>query len=200
MSGFDFWFQICTALICLAYVLLEVFHNKWMWVVWAFSSVACFVVFLKEHLYTNMLIQVYFFCAAIYGFIVWMKDEKKNGKPEGNEITVHPIQAGKAIASSAIAVVAFFLLAFAYTKFPAEVGNGSPLLDPLCASFSMLATYWLSQSWIEQWYIWIGVNAVSVWMYISTGMYPFAVLYFILFLTVFYGIWKWKKYGKIVKA
>lgn len=199
MNGFEFWFQVVTALICLAYVILEVFHNKWMWVVWAVSAVACFVVYLNRHLYTNMLIQVYFFCSAIYGFVVWLREEKKNGHKTEGKVTVHPIDRKKAVISSAIAVGAFFLLVLLYMQvFPSE--NSSPWMDSLSATFSMLATYWLSQSWIEQWYVWIGVNALSVYMYISMGMYPFAVLYFLLFLTVFYGIWNWRKNGVRVET
>ena len=64
---------------------------------------------------------------------------------------------------------------------------------------TMLATYWLSQSWIEEWYIWFGVNALSVWMYMQTKMYPFAVLYFFLFLIAVKGLLNWKKNGKVVK-
>lgn len=205
MGGFDFWFQICAALICFVYVILQVYHNKWMWVVWAVSSIACFIVYLDESLYTNMLIQVYFFFAAIYGFMVWIREEKANAaagiKPANSkEIIVHPIEPKKAIISTAIAIAGFFILVWLYTKvFHAELNNNSPWLDPLCASFSMLATYWLSQSWIEEWYIWFGVNALSVWMYMQTKMYPFAVLYFFLFLIAVKGLLNWKKNGKVVK-
>jgi nicotinamide mononucleotide transporter len=175
-----------------------------MWAVWAVSSVACFIVYFKEHLYTNMIIQVYFFFAAIYGFIHWHNEEKVNEaagiKPaDEREIIIHPFDVKKGIISIAISVVVFFVLAFLYIKvFPSELSNGSPWLDPLCATFSMLATYWLSQSWIEEWYIWFGVNALSVWMYMQTKMYPFAVLYFFLFLTVINGILNWKKHGRVV--
>jgi nicotinamide mononucleotide transporter len=79
----------------------------------------------------------------------------------------------------ATALVLFFVIAWILLEF---TNSDLPYWDSFTTSLSFVATWMLARKKLENWLIWIVVDAVSVGIYIYKELYPTAVLF--LFLTV----------------
>jgi len=70
-----------------------------------------------------------------------------------------------------------------------------PLWDGLIASLSVVATWMLTRKYLEQWYVWIIANAIAMIVYLSSGMYPTAILFFVYFVMAIIGVMSWSRQG-----
>jgi nicotinamide mononucleotide transporter len=68
-----------------------------------------------------------------------------------------------------------------------------PVWDGLISSLSVVATWMLTRKYLEQWYVWIFANAIAVAVYLASGLYPTAVLFFVYFVMAIIGVMKWKQ-------
>lgn len=71
-------------------------------------------------------------------------------------------------------------------------------LDSSVAVLSALATWWLGRSYLEQWYVWIAADCVSVILCISQGLWWMVVMYVFYTVAAAYGLVYWKRHGKYV--
>jgi nicotinamide mononucleotide transporter len=51
----------------------------------------------------------------------------------------------------------------------------------------------LSRKHIENWPIWIVINAISVYVYATQGLWLYTALYAFFFFNAFWGWWEWRK-------
>ena len=68
-----------------------------------------------------------------------------------------------------------------------------PGWDSFITSLSIIATWMLARKIYEHWYLWIIVNAASVILFITRGLYPTVILYLIYFAMSFAGLRAWKR-------
>lgn len=120
--------------------------------------------------------------------------EKKRGASEG--IFIRRVSVWTALISLLVGAALYLLLSRILSAY---TGDPNPQVDSLIASISAVATYWLSKSYIEQWYLWMIANSVSVILYFSESMYPTAILYILYLGTAFLGFYHWKKKGILLK-
>ena len=206
-SNLDFlgYLELFAVVVGLCYVILQTMQKPLMWIFWFLTAVAYFIIYLDSKVYAMMLIQVYYMISSVYGFISWQKSKRLMRKQQGDnsnkndnsEIVIRPLEMRYVIVSSLIAVGVFVLLSYIFSNY---TENPKPVIDSFVATLCMMATYWLSRSYIQQWYIWIIANLTSVYLFISTGLYVTALLYFAYFVICFIGIYNWKKRGKILET
>ena len=63
---------------------------------------------------------------------------------------------------------------------------------------SVVGTWWLAQSYLEQWLIWIVADVLTTTLCLTTGQYWMAVLYLVYIGSAVYGYIHWKSRGKYV--
>ncbi len=68
-----------------------------------------------------------------------------------------------------------------------------PAWDAFITSLSIIATWMLARKIYEHWYLWIAVNAASVALFITRGLYPTVILYLIYFAMSFAGLKAWRR-------
>ena len=71
-----------------------------------------------------------------------------------------------------------------------------PLWDALSTALSVTAMWMLARKYIEQWSVWIVVDAISVALYIYKGIYFYAVLYALYIVIAILGYFNWLKIMK----
>ncbi|MCW5952495.1 MAG: nicotinamide mononucleotide transporter, partial [Propionibacteriaceae bacterium] len=49
--------------------------------------------------------------------------------------------------------------------------------DAAATAGSLAAQYMLNRKWIQNWFVWLGVDIGYVWLYLATGLTLTAVLY-----------------------
>ena len=68
-----------------------------------------------------------------------------------------------------------------------------PLGDSFTTALAIVATWMLTQKIIEQWFLWIIANVVSIGLYIYKGLYPTVILYVVYAGMAVYGYMEWKR-------
>ena len=96
-----------------------------------------------------------------------------------------------AILSTLFSIIVFFILTYILkcTEDP------NPWLDSFCSVISMLATFWLSRQYLQNWYLWIVCNVASTILSLSVEQYYAALLYFVMIGMAIWGLWHWNKNG-----
>ena len=208
----------------LLYLILEIKQNKYMWAVNLLSAVAYAIVFAQSSLYAAMALHIYYVLLSFYGFWQWQKDKRKisssiptddsltlfktatgaaddcvekesNGESDG---IVYRRLSGRILAWSGVAFGLMFVCMLTFLRN--MTGDPMPVADAFCTSLSIVAMVWLSKSFIQQWILWIIIDAVYVGLFIYQGLYPTALLYFIYTLSAVYGYFHWKRSGVFLSS
>lgn len=206
MNDFFFYIEIVAAVLGFIYVTLEVLQKRLMWVMNFFTAICFVAVYVHQGLYAMMSLQFYYIVLSVVSFIQWgrsaksgiaVKGDKSMGYSVGDEdkdvvLLIRKMSPKVAILSLIAATAVFFALGYVFKIF---TDNPRPYLDSLIATLSMLATYWLSKKYIEQWYVWVVCNVIGIFLYFTLRMYPTAILYIVYLIMCGYGIYHWRKKG-----
>lgn len=116
------------------------------------------------------------------------------GEPRSEDadiLVVRKMSREVAILSTLFSIIVFFILTYILkcTEDP------NPWLDSFCSVISMLATFWLSRQYLQNWYLWIVCNVASTILSLSVAQYYAALLYFIMIGMAVWGLWHWNKNG-----
>jgi nicotinamide mononucleotide transporter pnuC len=68
-----------------------------------------------------------------------------------------------------------------------------PWGDAFTTALSILAMWMLAQKYIEQWGVWMVINAVSAALYFWKGMTPTAVTYVVYTIVPIFGYMRWRR-------
>lgn len=180
--------EIFGAVAGIAYVILEIRRSIWLWPLGIITSAVYIYVFGRTGFYANMGLQGYYLVISVYGWYMWSRRQEREQAGAGSD--VKRIDAATAawcaVATAAIWAVLWLVLGRA-TDSPVTVWDG------LIASLSVVATWMLTRKYIEQWYVWIVANAIAVAVYLASGLYPTAVLFFVYFVMAIIGVIKWRQ-------
>lgn len=160
---------------------------SWNWPIGILNNIAFFVLFTGFGLYADATLQIIFFALGVYGWITWTR----RGRALGTSVvpilraTRRDIVVGLATAAVATIIVAVVLIAFTDSVVPWP--------DAFILAFSLLATWGQARKVIEQWWVWIAVDVVSIPLYAYKGLWLTAVLYTGFLALCVYGLRSWKR-------
>lgn len=173
----------------LLYIVWEIRQNNLMWIVGILSAIAYVIVFAGSGLYAAMSFQLYYLAVSIYGLASWKRDKEN----EDSMIIYRVVDCKILLLSLLVGCAAFCFIWGVLNNF---TDDPMPVTDAVIASLSIVATWWLSKSYIHQWLLWVLVNCWSVFMFISQHLYLTAVLYILYAVFAVYGFLHWRKKGK----
>ncbi|MCL1974140.1 MAG: nicotinamide riboside transporter PnuC [Bacteroidetes bacterium] len=177
----DLYIEIFGALTGMIYVLLEILKHRSMWIVGILTSLVYIYIFGRLGFYAMMGVNIYYVGISIYGLWRWKAapDICRTGK--------------RTALFCLLAVVSiFFVLYFVLGHF---TDGPVPWADALIASMSVVATWMLSHSYLEQWGVWIAANVLATAVYGWQGLYPTAVLYMAYTVAAVVGYRRWLSVG-----
>ena len=183
--------EIFAAVTGVLYVILEILQKNAMWVVGILTGIACAFSFAVQHVWASMGLNVYYVGMSVVGLVQWRKASGQVGEGE-----IHLQALPKIIG--VWSVVLFFVGAEVLMQLLKATGDAAPLLDAVSVSLSIIATWWLAQSYLQQWLLWIVADLITTALCVYTGQYWMAVMYLAYALSAVYGFFHWKKRGKIV--
>ena len=173
----------------LLYLILEIRENHWMWVVGSIMPLIYIFVLFDKGLYADCGMEVYYFLAGIYGLLYWLRHRTGQGATQRPlPISVTPTRLRLPLLLLALllwVLLALFLLH--------ATDSTVPWLDALTTALSIIGLWMLSRKYIEQWWVWFIVDAISVGLYLYTGIYGRALLYTIYTLMVYFGYRQWQR-------
>jgi len=170
----------------LIFLYLEIKQNKWLWPVGLFTSLMYIYVFFVAKFYADMSLQFYYVFISIYGWILWSKGASRNQE----ELPISRLSKHLFLILFGISMLIYVLISFILVNF---TDSPIPYWDSFTTALSIVATWMLAKKILEQWLVWVVVNAVSLALYIYKGLYPTSILFFFYTVLAVIGYLQWKK-------
>lgn len=140
-------------------------------------------VFFVAHLYSDALLQGFFFAIQLYGWWAWRR-------AGGNDHAIAVERLTMAARAAWIALIA--LLSVAWGGMMGRYTDAAyPLVDAAVAVASIAAQILLARRCLENWVLWIAVDAVAIGLYAARHLYPTAALYALFMVLSGVGLAEW---------
>lgn len=163
-------------------VWLCVREHLWNWPLGLANNVVFFALFWHSRLYADMGLQAVYFSFGVYGWWNWIYGGQQNGA-----LKVTRTPPGEALALAALSPLATWGL----WALLVAVQDAAPFLDALTTVLSLVAQYLLCRKRLENWVVWIVVDAIYVPLYLSRNLHLTALLYALFLVMCLYGLRVW---------
>jgi nicotinamide mononucleotide transporter len=176
--------EIAAFLLGVANVGLVVKRSIWNYP-FALVMVALYaVIFRDAKLYSDALLQLFFFAVNLYGWWAWTR-----ARADAGAIVVERMSASQRVAwvgGIAVAAVAWGTLMHRFTD------ASYPWWDAGIAAASIAAQILLAKRKIENWVLWIAVDIAAIGLYAAKSLWLTAVLYVIFLGLSVWGLADWR--------
>ena len=175
--------EILATLLGLANILLLVRRSIWNYP-FGLAMVALYAgIFFDKKLYSDTLLQFFFFAIQLYGWWAWWR-------AGGGE---HKVDVERLTGPARIAWIAMIaLLSLAWgTLMRVYTDAVFPWWDATLAVASIAAQILLARRRIENWLLWIAVDAAAIPLYLARGLPFTAGLYLVFLLLCLLGLREW---------
>ncbi|WP_289158345.1 nicotinamide riboside transporter PnuC [uncultured Muribaculum sp.] len=171
----------------LIYLYLEYNAKRGLWIAGVIMPAISLWLFYNKGLYADCAINLYYLVIAVYGYVVWSRKSSSGQKPEV-PITSVP---GKVAALLGGAFVAMWLfIAWVLASF---TDSTVVWLDSFTTALSIVGLWMLARKYLQQWFVWLIVDAVYVWLYYHKGIYFSGTLYAFYTVMAVFGYVKWRR-------
>ena len=177
------WLATVTAI---AYVLLALKENIWCWSFGIISSGLSIYIYYDQSLSYEALLNVFYVALGIYGWAKWKSRSKSVG------IEIRRIPSGSRLVLVLIGLLSGLLLGYLSVQFQLST---LPYSDAMITTYSLLATWMTAKKYIENWILWIVVDACAAILYFYKGpeLYLFGSLFIFYTVMALIGYYTWKK-------
>ncbi|WP_259015939.1 nicotinamide riboside transporter PnuC [Emticicia fluvialis] len=194
MSYLEFYATV-TGLVA---VILSARENAWSWVVGLANVVLAFIMFYQIQLYPDMFLQVFFFITNLIGFWQWKypRQEEANRK---NELRISQLSIQQFGLLSLIGLAGTLLLGTFASKLHEwlpmvfSMPSAFPYMDSFTTIMSIFATFLLIRKKVESWWVWLGVDIISTYMYFVKDVKLYSLLYAVFCVIALLGAVSWTK-------
>ena len=176
--------EITGFLVGLLYLYWEYKADWRLWIASVVMPAISLFVYWRAGLYADFGIDIYYLLIAVYGFYVW----RRGGGEQHEEL--HITRTPRLMWPLLVLAFILIYLAIAYVLIH-FTDSTVPWWDALNTSLSIVAMWMLARKWVEQWLVWLVVDAISVGLYIYKGIPFYAVLYALYTIIAWFGYRRW---------
>ncbi len=142
------------------------------------------VVFYDARLYSDMVLQGFFFALNLYGWVGWLRAKGDSGVPVGW------LDAKSRQSWAAVTIIAWAAWSFAMDRY---TDAAAPWIDGAIAMLSVTAQWLLARRRVESWYLWILVDLIAIPLFASRGLYATSAVYVVLLGLSIDGLIQWRR-------
>jgi nicotinamide mononucleotide transporter len=166
--------ELPAALFGLLNVYLAARASIWNWLFGIVTTTLYIEIFLNVKLYADMSLQGVFLLLQLYGYYQWSYGSR--------------LRSALAVrrASTQIYLVVPIVTIFLF-------GGIVSILQNFTDSTTPYAQWMFNKKWLENWWLWILVDLVSVGVYLEKELYLTSVLYMVLLVIAVFGYLRWQK-------
>ena len=176
--------EILGVIFSILYLFFSIRQNILLWPLGIASALLYMVVFYQSKFYADMGLNGYYVVISIYGWILW-----KRGSREGESgLPVSRLGKRNAVVLLVITAAAFGIIGMILDRY---TDSPVPYWDAFTTAVSFTATWMLARKILENWILWIIVDAVSMGLYLYRGLYPTLLLFAIYTTMAVIGYLKW---------
>lgn len=184
----EHWLDIVTTVLGLVYIYLEYKASIALWIVGIIMPAMDIYLYWSHGLYADTGMAVYYTIAAIYGYVVW-KYGKKRGQAEKTKMPITHFRRRLILPTLALFLLAWLAIYMILVRF---TNSDVPVTDSFANALSFVGLWALARKYLEQWIVWIIVDAVLSALYVYKGI-PFKAGLYALYVGIAVaGYFKWK--------
>jgi nicotinamide mononucleotide transporter len=164
----------------------------WTWLTGLISIIFSFIIFYQVRLYSDMFLQVYFFIANVYGWLIWERQLQQTTRVTRLSKNARALTSILLI----IATIAFgIFIKNIHLLFPNVFSHPAsfPFIDSLIAVASVIGTILLAKRIIDNWLVWLTVDLICVFVYASKNIMFISLEYAVFCFLACLGLFKWQK-------
>jgi len=167
----------------LANIVLVARRSLWNYPFALIMVTLYFFVFFEAKLYSDALLQIFFFVINLYGWRNWLGNRRIDAG-----VAVGALSGRARIGWAAGTVAACLLWGAGMARY---TDAAAPVIDAMVAGMSVAAQILQSRRRLESWWLWLAVDALATGLYWSRGLVATAVLYAIFFGVALWGLIAW---------
>ncbi len=149
-------------------VVLAVLRNVWTYPIGLANNLVFLGLFAVNGLYATAGLQIVFAVLGVHGWLRWTRGVEQDARYIGST------PAGAVLPLVLAGLAAAAVLAWVLASL---TDSTVAIPDAAATAGSLAAQYMLNRKWIQNWFVWLGVDIGYVWLYLVTGLTLTAVLY-----------------------
>lgn len=191
------WLEFVGTIFNLVCVILVARRHILNWPIGLVGVVLFGVLFYQINLYADVAEQIYYFITGIMGWYMWSNAKGRDKADDKVLVTRNSLRENLVWLTgiAGVSVVASWALSNAHVWAPFIFPEPAslPVIDATTTIMSFAAQFLMMQRKLENWYLWIAVDVVAVWLYWYKDVPFVALLYLIFLFNAFYGLIAWKR-------
>ena len=185
---FQNWVEIAGAVLSVIYLYLSIREKSALWIFGFISSLLYIFVFFESKLYADMSLSFYYLGVSIFGWITW---QQKTTQLQDTKLHITRISGKKQLLQYVLGTLIAYLAYYLILQYLTD--STIPAADSVVGALSVIATWMLAKKKIENWLIWIVVDAFAAGLYFYKELYPTAILFVNYTVMAVVGYKQWKK-------
>jgi nicotinamide mononucleotide transporter len=181
------WVELLAFVLSLAMVVCNIRVNLMAWPLAIAASLLYFVLFWDSRLYGEAGLQIFFVVVAGWGWWQW----RRGRAADGSALRVRHLSGRARLGLLAAVLVAWPLLG-SFLRHATD--TDVPWWDALPTAGSLAGQWLLGRKYVENWPVWVAVNAVSIGLFAFKGLWLTVILYG-LFLGL--ALWGWRAWNRL---
>ena len=179
------WLEAIAVFCAIAYLVLAIRQQKACWIFAGISTAIYVWILFDAKLYMESVLNIFYFAAAIYGFVFWQSGEQQGaGRPV---VSWHWHRHAKAIAAVMLLSLLNGYLLTRYTD------AAFPYVDSLTTWFAIWTTFLVARKVLENWWYWLVIDAVMVYLFAARGLNLSAALFVLYLAMIPFGYVAWSR-------
>ena len=184
--------EIIAVAAALLYLLLAIRQNIWCWFFAAISTTIYVLLFIEARLYMESVLNGFYLGMAMYGWYTW-----RHGR-DGKNVLPVTIWAPD-IHLQAIAIIAVVAVINGYL-LDKWTDAAFPYVDSMTTWAAIWATFLVARKVLENWWYWLVIDIVSVFIYWQRDLQLTALLFAVYVVMIPFGLISWTRSRREAQA
>ena len=178
------WWELPAVALAVVYLLLAIRQNIWCWAAAALSTLLYLFIMYRANLYMESALQIFYLGMAGYGWWEW-----RHGGAGGTELQVSTWP----MRYHLMAVALVFGLVLVSGELLTRYSQAAlPFWDSFTTWGAIVATFMVARKILENWLYWFVIDAVSIGLYLSRGLFITALLFAAYLVMIVIGYRSWR--------
>jgi nicotinamide mononucleotide transporter len=180
--------EIAAAVLGVVNVLLVVRRSTWNYPFGIAMVAIYFFVFWHAKLYSDALLQIFFFVIQLYGWWAWAHARHVE----------HGVAVGWMPWSKRVPWIAgtSFLILLWGTGMSRFTDAAAPFVDATTAGLSVAAQVLQSLRRVESWILWVIVDVIAIGLFAWRALFVTSALYALFLVLAAFGLFEWGRRAK----
>jgi len=177
--------ELAAVIFAVAYLVLAVRENSLCWYAAGISTLIFLFIFWDVKLYMESGLQIYYLGMAFYGWYQWRGANRETASLRGSKWRAkqHVI---------ALALIATLTL-ISGSLLNSGTDANLPYLDSFTTWASVVTTFMVTRKILENWFYWLVIDSVSIYLYLDRELYFTSLLFAIYIVIIFFGWFAWNR-------